>query len=116
MIKKAGINPALFLLIFSFLRDILLRINVPDSGFITAAAADCLHCFKRGCHRMIHIIISVLPVSADAVKIIKGIEIINERGHFTVSIKICGICLFNAFSVAIQHVSLRIDNAHFNKL
>ena len=43
---------------------------------------------------MVHIVITVLAVSADTVKIVKSIEKIYNLRQILIGIKIRGICLF----------------------
>ena len=48
---------------------ILFGVDIPQRPLVCAPAADKLHSFHGGEHGVIHIVISVLPVAAYAVKV-----------------------------------------------
>ena len=60
---------------------------------------------------MVHIVISVLAVSAYAVKVFKTVKVFNDFVNIFVCVKIRGVRLSDFFSVIIRNNSAVIDYA-----
>ena len=51
------------------------RIHIPECVSVVFLTSDELDSLKRSCHRVVHVVIAVLAVSADAVKVINAVQI-----------------------------------------
>ena len=59
---------------------------------------------------MVHIVISVLTVSADAVQIFKCIKVFNKLTYAVIGVEVCRVSLLHLFAVAVKNYSIGIDN------
>ena len=106
-----------FILCFFLLFVILfLRIYAPDILLVFSAAQDVVHGLEGSGHGVIHIVVSVLAVSADAVEILKCIEVFNQLVHPVIGVEISGVSLLHPLTVAVEDLGILIDNAHADKL
>ena len=64
---------------------------------------------------MVHIIISMLTVSANAIEVRESIEELYHGIEMLICIKISRICFLDLFSMGIEDFVFG-DNSHFNKL
>ena len=64
---------------------------------------------------MIHIIISMLTISADAIEVRESIEEFYHCIKVLICIKISRICFLDLFSMGVEDFAFG-DNSHFNKL
>ena len=75
--------------------------------------ADGLDC---GGHGMIHVVVTMLAVAADAIQIAEGIEVFHELRHAIVGVEICRIRLLHALTMGVDHVLRTVDDLHARKL
>ena len=80
---------------------LLVGIYIPYIGLVMNIIYNVIHCLKRRYHGMIHIVISVLSVSANTVQIIKGVQIFNNLIHMGISVKISRISLLNPLPMSV---------------
>ena len=73
-------------------------IDIPDIVLIGLSGFDCLCRFHGGKHGMIHIVVSMLTISADTVKIFITVKAFDQFVNLSIRIKISRIC-FLTFSL-----------------
>ena len=72
--------------------------------------------FEGRGHGVIHVVVTVLPVPAHTVEIVKGIQIFDHPADVVVGVKIGGICLLYLLPVGIQNVGLVLQDPHADQL
>ena len=64
---------------------------------------------------MIHVVVTVLTVSADTVEVFKLIQIGNQVINLCIGIEVSRIGFLDLFSVGVLDIRRRADDAHGNK-
>ena len=80
----------------------LLRIDVPQRALVLRALKNGADSFKGGAHGVIHIVVAVLTVSADAVQIFDPAQPVPQLAQALIRSKVGGIRFPDALDVIIQ--------------
>ena len=109
-VRKNRIVDNLFLTVPILLFDFLvvgLRIHVPQGRFIGTLILYQFHCPDGGKHGMVHVVVAVLAIPADAVQVGNGIQRLLEPWKILVASVVGRVCLLHVHHMALFHGPLR---------
>ena len=61
---------------------------------------------------MVHVIIAVLPVSSDTVEIINAVQVIDDRLHLSIGVKVGRVRFLDALNMAVLYLFGSVDDTH----
>lgn len=105
------------MVILSLLRFLVVfvSVDVPDVLFVGKVLLDVAHGLE-GCHHgVVHVVVAVLAVAADAVEVRDAVELGAYNRERFVGIEISGVGLLDAVADGIFDCFL-LDDAHFGEL
>ena len=65
---------------------------------------------------MVHVIVAVLPVSANAIEIVEFVDITLQGGEVRIRAEICGIGFFHSNANAVEDLGVVPNEANFLEL
>ena len=91
------------------------HIDAPNLCLIGFSGKNRTNGFKSRHHNVIHIVITMLSVSSDAVKVRIIVEICTDLVKSCICIKICGIGFLHHLLMEIQNLRRIVDDSHLNE-
>ncbi len=90
-------------------------VHCPDLGLVGFSRKNGFYRFKGRHHAVVHVVVTMLSVTSDAVQIREIIKIILNLVKTVIGIEICRISFRNHNLVKIKHRHIALDNAEFCK-
>ena len=103
-----------FLYLLSFL-IVFVGVDIPDILFVGKVFPDVAHSLEGRHHGMVHVVVAVLAVAADAVEIGNAVELGAHSWERLIGIEIRRVGLLDAVAHGISDMFL-LDDAHLGEL